>query len=117
MDRMIGILLRAGVLASAAVTVAGGIWHFAQGGSVLPDYHVFHPESAEMHGLGSVLNGIAHGRSRSLIELGLLMLIATPVARVALSMVTFLLERDRMYVVITLIVLTGLLASLTGFHF
>ena len=117
MDRMIGILLRAGVLASAAVTLSGGIWHFVQGGAALPDYRVFRPELAEMHGLGEVLRGIAHGRSQSLIQLGLLMLIATPIARVALSVVAFSLERDRMYVAITLIVLGGLIASLAGFHF
>jgi uncharacterized membrane protein len=116
MDRMIGILLRVGVVASAIVTLAGGIWHFAQGGTAFPDYRVFRPERAEMHGLANVLSGIAHGRSQSLIQLGLLMLIATPVARVALSVVAFAIQRDRMYVVITLIVLTGLLASLAGFH-
>jgi uncharacterized membrane protein len=117
MDRMIGILLRTGVLASAVVTLAGGIWHYAQGGAALPDYRVFRPERAEMHGLGEVLTGIVHGRSQSLIQLGLLMLIATPIARVALSVIAFTLERDRMYVGITLIVLAVLLASLAGFHF
>jgi uncharacterized membrane protein len=70
-----------------------------------------------MYGLADVVNGIAHGRSESLIQLGLLMLMATPVARVALSVVAFALERDRTYVAITLVVLTGLVASLAGFHF
>jgi len=117
MDRLIGILLRVGVLASATVTLAGGIWHFAQGGAALPDYHVFRPERAALYGPGGVVSGIAQGRPESLIQLGLLMLLATPIARVALSIVTFAIQRDRMYVAITLIVLAGLVASLSGFHF
>jgi uncharacterized membrane protein len=47
-----------------------------------------------------------------LIQLGLLLLIATPVARVAVAIVGFALERDRLYTVISLIVLLILLASL-----
>ena len=45
---------------------------------------------------------------------GLLLLIATPVARVALSLVAFVLQRDRLYVGITAFVLALLLASLVG---
>jgi uncharacterized membrane protein len=51
-----------------------------------------------------------------MIQLGLLLLIATPVARVAFSVVAFVLERDRMYVGITLLVLAVLLFSLLGGH-
>ena len=114
---MIGTLLRAGVLASATVTLAGGILHYAQGGAGMPDYHVFRPDRAAMHGLGAVLSGIAHGHPQSLILLGLLMLVATPIARVALCVVAFAVQRDRLYVAITLVVLAGLVASLSGFHF
>jgi uncharacterized membrane protein len=53
-------------------------------------------------------------RGRGLIQLGLLFLIATPIARVALSIVGFALERDRMYVGFTVIVLLVLLYSLLG---
>ena len=55
-----------------------------------------------------------NGRGRGVIQLGLLLLIATPIARVAFSVVGFALERDRMYVVFTLIVLAILLYSLLG---
>jgi uncharacterized membrane protein len=55
-----------------------------------------------------------NGRGRGLIQLGLLFLIATPIARVAFSIVGFAIERDRMYVVFTLIVLAILLYSLLG---
>ncbi len=117
MDRMIGTLLRIGVLLAAATTLAGGIWHFLQHGGAVPDYHVFRGEPREMSSLRRVLAGIAQGRSECLIQLGLLMLIATPVARVALSVAAFAAEHDRTYVVITLIVLAVLLASVSGLHF
>jgi uncharacterized membrane protein len=48
------------------------------------------------------------------VQLGLVLLIATPVARVAMSLVAFILQRDRVYVVVTLIVLAVLIFSLTG---
>jgi uncharacterized membrane protein len=53
-------------------------------------------------------------RGRSIIQFGLLLLIATPVARVLISAVAFALQRDRTYVLITLAVLGVLLLSLWG---
>jgi len=117
MDRMIGTLLRIGVLLSAATTLLGGIWHFFQHGGAVLDYHVFRGEPGEMGSLWGVIGAIARGRSEALIQLGLLMLIATPIARVALSVVAFMAEHDRTYVVITLIVLGVLVASVSGLHF
>ena len=117
LDRMIGSLLRTGVVLSAATTLAGGIWHLLQGGTTLPDYHVFKGEPPALHSLSGVLHGIAQGRSECLVQLGLLMLIATPVARVALSAAAFAIQRDRLYVAITVIVLCALCASLAGFRF
>jgi uncharacterized membrane protein len=49
-------------------------------------------------------------------QLGLVVLIGTPVVRVAASSVAFLAERDRLYAGITLVVLLILLASLFGLH-
>ena len=61
-----------------------------------------------------IAGGAFHLRSRWIIQLGILCLIATPIMRVALSLVAFALQRDRLYVVITLIVLGLLLAGLLG---
>ncbi len=63
------------------------------------------------HRLRDVATQIRHGRSQAIVMLGLLMLIATPVARVAFSIVAFALERDRLYVTITLVVLSLLIVS------
>jgi uncharacterized membrane protein len=112
MDRLIGGLLRGGVILSAAVTMAGGVWHLWQFGGGAPQDRIFHGEPAELCSVGGVLRGVAAGHSASLIQLGLLLLIATPIARVAFSVYAFASKRDRTYVVITLIVLAALAASL-----
>jgi uncharacterized membrane protein len=116
MDRMIATLLRAGVLAAAATTFAGAVWYHFQHGGAMPDYRVFRGEPAGLENFTGVLKGIAQGNSEALIQLGLLMLIATPIARVALSVIAFAAERDRTYVGITLLVLAALVASLAGFR-
>jgi uncharacterized membrane protein len=61
--------------------------------------------------LGDVITGVRHGRGQAIITLGLLLLIATPVARVALSVIIFIIARDRLYTAITFVVLVILLIS------
>jgi uncharacterized membrane protein len=114
MDRIIGNLLRAGVALAAAVVLGGEMWHIAQMGSGLANYKVFRGEPSELRSAAGVLRGVCQGHSPDLIQLGLLLLIATPVARVAFCVWAFAAQRDRAYVVITLIVLAALVLSLTG---
>lgn len=107
-ELIISNVLRGGVLLSAAIIAAGVVLfyvrYFAAGASGSASIHV--PAS-----LGQVGAGLAHGNPLAIITLGLLVLLATPVLRVAVSIVAFALERDRQYVIITLIVLVILLAS------
>jgi uncharacterized membrane protein len=60
---------------------------------------------------GEILRAAVAGKPYAIIELGILVLIATPALRVALSVGFFISERDRFYVVITLLVLAVLVAS------
>jgi uncharacterized membrane protein len=105
MEDVIANLLRAGVALAAALVLAGGAWYVASSGRV-PDYGKFH---ADVHGLGELLT---LDWPEKLIEAGLLVLIATPVARVAFSLAAFAVERDRMYVWFTLAVLVVLAYSI-----
>jgi uncharacterized membrane protein len=114
MDEVIGALLRYGVILSGSVVAAGGIWYLIQYGSSPPSYHVFRSEPEYLRHLRGIVSGIPGFHCRRMIQLGLVLLIATPVARVAFSVVAFLLQRDRTYVAITLIVLAILLFSLSG---
>ena len=111
-ERSISVLLRKGVLLAALVVLVGGILYLAHHGSAHPNYHAFQSERADLRSPGAVVRGALSGRSDAIIQLGLLFLILTPIARVAFSVVAFGIERDRMYVIMTLIVLGVLLYSL-----
>jgi uncharacterized membrane protein len=114
LEILVGNLLRAGVLLAAAVVVAGAIPFLLNHGLEPASHHVFRGEPPQYRSAGLILRDAASLRGRAIIQLGLLLLIATPVARVAFSAVAFARLRDRMYVVITLIVLALLLYSLFG---
>ena len=113
-DRMIGTLLRAGVLLAAAVVLVSGAWFLFLSGAAVPDYHVFRSEPADLRSVGGILSGALHARPLCVIQFGLLLLIATPIVRVGFSVLAFALQRDRMYAAITLVVLAVLLGSLFG---
>lgn len=113
MELGIAHLLRAGVTLSALVVLAGGVLYLMQGRHVTPDYRHFHGVTTPLaRTLGSVLRGARARDGASVIELGLLLLIATPIARVLLAAVGFLRERDRLYFGISLLVMAILLYSL-----
>jgi len=113
-ELIVGNLLRAGVTMAASVVALGGTIFLIRHGRELPHYHVFAGEPTSLRTVGGILSGAMTLRGREIIQFGLLLLIATPVARVAFSVVAFALERDRLYVVITLVVLGILLFSLAG---
>ena len=114
MESIIAFLLQAGVSVSATVVLAGGVLFLLHHGLELPDYRVFHGEPVDLRSLRGIAAAALSLRSRGIIELGVLLLIATPVARVAFSVFGFMRERDRTYVIVTLIVLFFLLLSLSG---
>jgi uncharacterized membrane protein len=114
MQGILGTLLRAGVLLAAAVVLAGGVVYLARHGREIEPFHVFHGEPPELRSVVGVVHAAAGGEARAIIQLGLLLLIATPVARVAFSLVLFVLQRDRVYTAVTALVLALLLASLAG---
>jgi uncharacterized membrane protein len=109
---MIGNLLRAGVLIAAAVVVFGGAIYLVRHGLQPADFGVFRGEAAALRTLPAIVQGALHLHGKSIIQLGLVLLIATPVARVGFSAVAFAIERDYLYVVLTLVVLAVLLYSL-----
>jgi uncharacterized membrane protein len=113
-EDLIGNLLRTGVLLSAFVVFCGGVVYLARHGNEPADYRVFHGEPSDLRTIPGVLREALSFQGRGIIQLGLLLLIATPVARVGLSILGFAAERDRMYVGFAAIVLVILLYSLFG---
>ena len=113
LESVLGTLLRAGVLVSAAVVAAGGIWLLANSGRSQSAYRQFRGEPGELRSAGGLVRSLVHPRPETVIQFGLLLLVATPVARVIFSLVAFAIGRDRLYVAITLAVLAVLVYSLT----
>jgi len=113
-EDLIGNLLRVGVTVAAGVVLFGGSIYLVRHGLAAPHYRVFVGEPADLRSVSGIVRDALALRGRSLIQLGLLLLIATPVARVAFSVAAFAMQRDRLYVVVALIVLAVLMYSLTG---
>jgi len=113
-ELVIGNLLRAGVSIAAAVVFAGAIVYLARHGGAVVDYRLFHGEPSDLRSIGGIWRDATARSGRGIIQLGLLLLIATPVARVAFSIAGFAEERDWLYVGITIFVLSVLLLSLAG---
>jgi uncharacterized membrane protein len=113
---IIGALLRTGVILAAAVVLLGAVVYLARHGSDVPNYAVFHGEPENLKSVSAIIHGALGMSGRAIIQLGLLLLIATPVARVLFSAVAFTIEGDYMYVFITLVVLGILFYSLFGAH-
>jgi uncharacterized membrane protein len=111
-DRTIGVLLRVGVALAAVVVLASAVWYHAQAASDVGAYEVFHGEPDWLRSPTGVLGAAMHGNAAAWIQLGLLILIATPVARVAYSAGAFTMQRDWTYVAVTLIVLAVLVYGL-----
>jgi len=113
-ENMVGNLLRAGVSVSAFVVLLGGVIYLARHGRSPADYRVFQGEPSDLKTLRGIIREAIGFRGRGIIQLGLLLLIATPVVRVALSIWGFAEEHDRLYMTFTVIVLIVLLYSLLG---
>jgi uncharacterized membrane protein len=113
-EEIMGGLLRSGVMLAAAVVLAGAAVYLLRYGHSAADYHIFRGEPTDLRHFRGIFRDVAGWHGRGIIQLGLLLLIATPVARVIFSVVAFAVERDRMYVLFTLWVLAVLLFSLLG---
>lgn len=112
MEKVIGNLLRYGVVTSSIIVLAGGIVYLYRHGGQLPAYHAFKGEPDKMKQPLPMLQAVFRGEGRPLIQLGLLVLIATPIARIAFSIIGYLLEKDYLYTVLTAIVLLVILWNL-----
>jgi uncharacterized membrane protein len=112
LETIIGYALRLGVVTAAVLVLAGGVYYLIENACTPADYHTFHPAAKNALDLSGIVRNALALNSLGIIQLGLLALIATPIVRVILSVVAFALERDRLYTIVTSIVLVVLLYSL-----
>jgi uncharacterized membrane protein len=108
------VLLQTGVLLSILVALIGMSLYLGRAGRQVADFQVFRGEPFDLRGAPAIVAAALAGHREAIIQLGVVILIATPIARVLLSLVAFALQRDRTYVVVTLIVLVVLLCGLFG---
>jgi uncharacterized membrane protein len=114
MDEIMGRLLRTGVILAALFVLVGGAIYLAHHPTPITNYRVFQGESEELRTVSGISHEALALHGPGLIQFGLLLLIATPIARVAFSVVAFLYQRDWTYVAATLVVLGLLIYSLLG---
>ena len=113
-EETVGNLLRDGLVLATAVVIIGAVIYLVRHGGEEPEYRIFHGVPPDLRGPGGIVELAGDWRGRGFIQLGLLMLLATPVARVVFSVVAFSMQRDRLYVLVTLLVLAVLLYSIVG---
>lgn len=115
-EQLLSNLLRYGVLLASAVVLVGGVMYLIHYGGEAPNYEFFRGEPLAFRTPEGVATSALSGRRRGIIQFGLLLLIATPVARVAFSLWVFVQQRDLTYIIVSFIVLAGLLYSLIAGH-
>lgn len=114
-ELLISNVLRAGVVTSLVVIIFGTVVSFIHH----PEYiasrpslaHITRPGAAFPRTIDEVVAGVQQLHGQAFVTVGLLILIATPVMRVAVSIFAFAYERDWTFVLITTVVLALLLLS------
>jgi uncharacterized membrane protein len=114
LEAIVGNILRFGVMAAGAIVFIGGIIYLARHGGEQASLGLFRGEPEDFRTVAGIIHSVLTLHGRGIIQFGLLILIATPVARVAFAAVGFALERDRLYAGVALLVLAFLLYSLIG---
>ena len=116
LDISIAGMLRFGVSVAAVVVLVGGILSLRHPWVATQDYSHFHPTDKELRTIAGIFRGAVHFQSKNIIQLGMLLLIATPVVRVAFCVIGFIRQRKFLYVAVSSLVLVILTYSFTRFN-
>jgi uncharacterized membrane protein len=114
LESRMGRLLQSGVVLAGLTMAAGGALYLASHGRETASYTHFHTVNPELKRIAGVLRGVKALHSTAIIQLGVLLMIATPVLRVAFAVFGFAQERDWLYTGISLLVLALLAYALLG---
>lgn len=111
---LVGNLLRTGVYISMGIVILGGIIYLFDHGREKIDYAVFDINKVSLKTVAAIFEEVVTFKGVAIVQFGLLMLIFTPIARVIMAVVSFFIEKDYLYVLIGLIVLSIIMVSLSG---
>ncbi|MCM0593027.1 MAG: DUF1634 domain-containing protein [Gloeotrichia echinulata IR180] len=117
LENWLSNLLKYGVIIASTVVLCGGILYLYSHGFEPAQYQFFQGEPSEFSSPSGVITAILSGSSRGIIQFGLLLLISTPIIRVLISLLAFLLQRDFTYVIVTLLVLAAITYSFVGAYY
>jgi uncharacterized membrane protein len=114
-ELVISYLLRGGVVTSIGIILAGVLLMFGHHPSYWQSHddlqRLTRPDAKFPHTLSEVATGLREGKGQAVVCVGLLLLIATPILRVAVSIIVFAAQRDYVFVLITGFVLAVLMLS------
>src|ERR1700740_2866714 len=112
MQLIIGWILRGGVAVSMAVVVIGGVFFLYRHGHSVPDFRAFKGVPDFINSPQKVFESALQLRGQAIIQLGIALLIATPILRVVFAAIGFILEKDHLYTLISIIVLLVIIISM-----
>lgn len=116
MQAVIGWVLRIGVIVSISIVFFGGVIFLYRHGHEVADHHKFVGIPDFIQTFGGIMHGIITLRGQAIIQLGIILLIATPILRVIFSTIGFVLEKDKLYIFISLLVLFIIFISMISGH-
>ena len=111
LEMAMGRMLQIGVTIAAVIVLIGGVMYLVQNGGTPRDFQHFHAATPAITTVAGIVASAVHLEPRGIMGLGILLLIATPVCRVIFGVVGFALLRDKLYTVVSLIVLGVLVFS------
>jgi len=113
-ERLVGHLLRWGVTSAAVIVLLGALVYLVRHGLGPANYRVFAGEPSDLREWRGIVHEAMHGRGRGVMQMGLLVLLLTPVARVLFAAFAFAMERDWFYVAVSVFVFLVLFYSMAG---
>jgi len=116
MQLLLGQVLRAGTVISISIVFIGGIFYLYRHGNTIADYRTFKGVPDFVQHSSGIFNGIFSLKGQAIIQFGIILLIATPIFRVIFSAIGFVLEKDYLYVGISLLVLLIIFMSMLSGH-
>ena len=114
LEQVLGRVLQAGVLVSAAVVILGGILFLPAHTDWVPSFAIFAGARDELRSVPGTVHGVLGLQADALVQFGFVLLIATPLLRVLFSLFGFVQRKDWFYTVVSLIVTGVLVAGLFG---
>lgn len=116
MQLTIGWILRGGVTVSMIIVAIGGIFFIYRHGHSVPDFRTFKGTPDFISSPKKVFENAFQLKGQAIIQLGIALLIATPILRVIFAAIGFILEKDHLYTLISVIVLLIIIISMISGH-